>query len=126
MLTSSNFSRAAVRSMASLTRAVSSNSPAAAAAFAARSPAAFSSRRLLASNSRVMQQFPRLQSLNSTSSKRAFGTTVRMVSLPCSLSMSYEKYDNKSRRRFAAQSPTRRSRSFYPAQQFDSMHRRAC
>ncbi|RAK74753.1 fumarate hydratase [Aspergillus fijiensis CBS 313.89] len=80
MLTSSNTSRAAVRSMASLTRAVSSSSPAAAAAFAARSPAALSSRRLLASNSRVMQQFPRLQSLNSTSSKRAFGTTVRMSS----------------------------------------------
>ncbi|PYI30101.1 hypothetical protein BP00DRAFT_213947 [Aspergillus indologenus CBS 114.80] len=84
MLTSSNTSRAAVRSMASLTRAVSSSSPAAAAAFAARSPAALSSRRLLASNSRVMQQFPRLQSLNSTSSKRAFGTTVRMVSFPAS------------------------------------------
>ncbi|EAW08858.1 class II fumarate hydratase [Aspergillus clavatus NRRL 1] len=76
MLTSTNSSRAAVRSMASLTHAVSrttSNTPAVARyalAFAARSPASLSSRSL--------HQFPRLQSLNSISNKRAFSTTVRM------------------------------------------------
>ncbi|GAQ03805.1 fumarate hydratase, mitochondrial [Aspergillus lentulus] len=88
MLTSStNSSRAAVRSMASLThaatRTTSKNAPAAARnalAFAARSPASFSSRRALSSNTRSLLQFPRLQSIQSISNKRAFGTTVRMAS----------------------------------------------
>ncbi|KAF7166205.1 hypothetical protein CNMCM5623_010045 [Aspergillus felis] len=88
MLTSSsNSSRAAVRSMASLTHAASRttsiNAPAAARnalAFAARSPASFSSRRALSSNTRSLLQFPRLQSIQSISNKRAFGTTVRMAS----------------------------------------------
>ncbi|GFF24537.1 fumarate hydratase, mitochondrial [Aspergillus udagawae] len=88
MLTSSsNSSRAAVRSMASLThaasRTTSMNAPAAARnalAFAARSPASFSSRRALSSNTRSLLQFPRLQSIQSISNKRAFGTTVRMAS----------------------------------------------
>ncbi|GIC88800.1 class II fumarate hydratase [Aspergillus udagawae] len=88
MLTSSsNSSRAAVRSMASLThaasRTTSMNAPAAARnalAFAARSPASFSSRRALSSNTRSILQFPRLQSIQSISNKRAFGTTVRMAS----------------------------------------------
>ncbi|PYH97667.1 fumarate hydratase class II [Aspergillus ellipticus CBS 707.79] len=68
--------------MASLTHAASSaSSPAAARslAFAACSPASLGSRRLLSSNSRPLQ-LPRFQSLSSTSSKRAFGTTVRMSS----------------------------------------------
>ncbi|RHZ53754.1 hypothetical protein CDV55_101742 [Aspergillus turcosus] len=88
MLTSStNSSRAAVRSMSSLThaasRTTSTNAPAAARnalAFAARSPASFSSRRALSSNTRSLLQFPRLQSIQSISNKRAFGTTVRMAS----------------------------------------------
>ncbi|EAW15538.1 class II fumarate hydratase [Aspergillus fischeri NRRL 181] len=88
MLTSStNSSRAAVRSMASLThaatRTTSKNAPAAARnalAFAARSPASFSSRRALSSNTRSLVQFPRLQSIQSVSNKRTFGTTVRMAS----------------------------------------------
>jgi fumarate hydratase class II len=74
--------------MASLThaasRTTSMNAPAAARnalAFAARSPASFSSRRALSSNTRSLLQFPRLQSIQSISNKRAFGTTVRMVSV---------------------------------------------
>lgn len=88
MLTSStNSSRAAVRSMASLThaatRTTSLNAPAAARnalAFAARSPASFSSRRALSFNTRSLVQYPRLQSIQSISNKRTFGTTVRMAS----------------------------------------------
>ncbi|ODM21025.1 Fumarate hydratase, mitochondrial [Aspergillus cristatus] len=69
-------SRAAVRSMASVTR----SSPAvarAAVAFAPRTPASLSSRRALCSNTRL-QQFPRLQSFNNLS-KRTFATTGRMA-----------------------------------------------
>ncbi|KAE8415868.1 L-Aspartase-like protein [Aspergillus pseudocaelatus] len=84
MLTPSN-SRAAVRSMASLAHAASrasTSSPAvarSALACAARSPASLGCRRALSTNSRQLQ-FPRLQSLNTISGKRAFGTTARMAS----------------------------------------------
>ncbi|PIG80960.1 fumarate hydratase [Aspergillus arachidicola] len=84
MLAPSN-SRAAVRSMASLAHATSrasASSPAvarSALACAARSPASLGCRRALSTNSRQLQ-FPRLQSLNTISSKRAFGTTARMAS----------------------------------------------
>ncbi|KAL3249372.1 hypothetical protein ABHI18_011632 [Aspergillus niger] len=82
MLTSAHTSRAAVRSMASLTHAASraSASPAVARTAVAFTPASFSCRRLLSSNSRPVQHFPRLQTLTSTFSKRAFGTTVKMSS----------------------------------------------
>ncbi|BCR89641.1 class II fumarate hydratase [Aspergillus chevalieri] len=69
-------SRAAVRSVASVTR----SSPAvarAAVAFAPRTPASLSSRRALCSITRP-QQFPRLQSFNNLS-KRTFATTGRMA-----------------------------------------------
>lgn len=72
-------SRAAVRSVASVTR----SSPAvarAAVAFAPRTPASLSSRRALCSITRP-QQFPRLQSFNNLS-KRTFATTGRMVCAP--------------------------------------------
>ncbi|KAF4259416.1 hypothetical protein KXW39_008039 [Aspergillus fumigatus] len=87
LISSTNSSRAAVRSMASLThaatRTTSLNAPAAARnalAFAARSPASFSSRRALSFNTRSLVQYPRLQSIQSISNKRTFGTTVRMAS----------------------------------------------
>ncbi|CEL01905.1 Putative Fumarate hydratase [Aspergillus calidoustus] len=79
-------SRTAVRSVSSLTHAVakaSSTSPAVARSgltLAARSPASFTSRRSLSSNSRHLQQFPRLQSVQSFSHKRAFSSTVTMAS----------------------------------------------
>ncbi|KAL2842207.1 L-Aspartase-like protein [Aspergillus pseudoustus] len=79
-------SRTAVRSMSSLTHAVaraSSTSPAVARSgltLAARSPASFTSRRSLSSNSRRLQQFPRLQSVQSLSNQRAFSSTVTMAS----------------------------------------------
>ncbi|KAL2795957.1 L-Aspartase-like protein [Aspergillus keveii] len=79
-------SRTAVRSVSSLTHAVakaSSTSPAVARSgltLAARSPASFTSRRSLSSNSRHLQQFPRLQSVQSFSNKRAFSSTVTMAS----------------------------------------------
>ncbi|KAL2820030.1 L-Aspartase-like protein [Aspergillus granulosus] len=79
-------SRTAVRSMSSLTHAVaraSSISPAVARSgltLAARSPASFTSRRSLNSNSRHLQQFPRLQSVQSFSNKRAFSSTATMAS----------------------------------------------
>ncbi|KAE8150025.1 fumarate hydratase [Aspergillus avenaceus] len=75
-----NSSRAAVRSMASLAQAASrTNSAVARTALtcAARSPASFGCRSL-SSNTRL--QFPRLQSLNSISNKRAFASTARMAS----------------------------------------------
>lgn len=75
-----------MRSMASLRVSNSTTlvgSPAvarSALAFAARSPASsFSSRRALSSSCRPVQQFPRLQSLNSLAGKRGFATTGRMV-----------------------------------------------
>ncbi|KAJ6168969.1 hypothetical protein N7497_001812 [Penicillium chrysogenum] len=64
-------SRAAVRSMATLTHA-------ARATPAARSVLSPFATRSLSSNTRQFAQFPRLQSLNTFSNKRAFGTTVRM------------------------------------------------
>ncbi|KAB8231885.1 fumarase fum1 [Aspergillus alliaceus] len=82
MLTSSNSSRAAVRSMASLAQVASRSTPAvarSALACAARPPASLACRRSLSTNSRQLQ-LPRLQSLNTISSKRAFGTTARMAS----------------------------------------------
>ncbi|KAL4898807.1 L-Aspartase-like protein [Aspergillus ambiguus] len=82
MLSSATSSRAAVRSMASLTHAAS-KSPAVARpaiALAARSPASFTCRRALSSNTRSLHQFPRFQSLSSVSSQRTFSTTVRMSS----------------------------------------------
>jgi fumarate hydratase class II len=70
-------SRAAVRSMATLTHAARAANPAARSALsvAARSPV-FASR-ALSSNSRQFGQFPRLQLINNN--KRAFSTTVNMV-----------------------------------------------
>ncbi|RDW72612.1 class II fumarate hydratase [Aspergillus mulundensis] len=78
-------SRTAVRSMSSLTHAAAkaSNTSAVARAvtsMAARSPASFTSRRALSSNSRQVTQFPRLQSFQSLSSKRSFSSTVTMAS----------------------------------------------
>lgn len=69
-------SRAAVRSMATLTHATRAANPAARSllSVAARSPALS---RALSSNSRQFGQFPRLQFLNNN--KRAFSTTVTMV-----------------------------------------------
>ncbi|KAJ5969150.1 hypothetical protein N7501_005398 [Penicillium viridicatum] len=64
-------SRAAVRSMATLTHA-------ARATPAARTVLSPFATRSLSSNTRQFAQFPRLQSLNTFSNKRAFGTTVRM------------------------------------------------
>lgn len=83
MASTSTSSRAAVRSMAASLTASRASSPAvarSALAFAARSPASVTSRRALSSspaNCRL-QQFPRLQSLN-TLPKRTFATTGRMV-----------------------------------------------
>lgn len=70
-------SRAAVRSMATLTHATRAANPAARSALsvALRSPAF--AKRALSSNSRQIGQFPRLQFLNNN--KRAFSTTVTMV-----------------------------------------------
>lgn len=70
-------SRAAVRSMATLTHAARAANPAARSVLsvAARSPV-FASR-ALSSNSRQFGQFPRLQLLNNN--ERAFSTTVNMV-----------------------------------------------
>lgn len=82
-------SRAAVRSVASVTR----SSPAvarAAVAFVPRTPASLSSRRALCSNTRSLQQFPRLQSFNNLS-KRTFATTGRMVCAPCAWRSSEEQ-----------------------------------
>jgi len=69
-------SRAAVRSMASLTHATRAANPAARnfLSAAARVPI---TRRSLSSNSRQLGQFPRLQFVNNN--KRAFSTTVNMV-----------------------------------------------
>ncbi|KAL3473469.1 fumarate hydratase class II [Aspergillus californicus] len=77
-------SRTVVRSMSSLTHATSSISPAVARCgltLAARSPASFTSRRSLSSNSRHLQ-FSRLQSFQSFSNKRSFSSTVTMASDP--------------------------------------------
>ena len=73
-------SRAAVRSMSTLTHAARTANPAARnlVSVAARSPA-FASR-ALSSNSRLVQ-FPRLQFLNNN--KRAFSTTIKMVGSFC-------------------------------------------
>lgn len=73
----SSSSRAAVRSMTTLTHATRAT-PAARnlLSVAARSPALAA--RSLSSNTRQFAQFPRLQSFN-FSNKRAFGTTVKMV-----------------------------------------------
>lgn len=70
-------SRAAVRSVATLTHATRAANPAARCALsgAARSPAF--AMRAWSSNSRQLGQFPRLQLLNNN--KRAFSTTVTMV-----------------------------------------------
>ncbi|KAL4781574.1 L-Aspartase-like protein [Aspergillus varians] len=77
-------SRTAVRSMSSaVARASNSNSSALARTgltLAARSPASFTSRRSLSSNSRQFQQFPRLQCFQSFSTKRSFSSTVTMAS----------------------------------------------
>ncbi|KAI9370666.1 L-Aspartase-like protein [Aspergillus egyptiacus] len=76
-------SRTAVRSTSALAHVAkaSSASPALARSgltLAARSPASFTSRRSLNSNSRI-QQFPRLQSIQSFSNKRSFSSTVTMA-----------------------------------------------
>ncbi|KAL4772649.1 L-Aspartase-like protein [Aspergillus nidulans var. acristatus] len=77
-------SRTAVRSMSSLTHATAKASNtsalARAATLAARSPASFTSRRALSSNSRPVTQFPRLQSFQSFSGKRSFSSTIAMAS----------------------------------------------
>ncbi len=77
-------SRTAVRSLSSLPHAVARTSNTSALArtgltLAARSPASFASRRSLCSNPRQLQQFPRLQSVQSFSNKRSFSSTVTMV-----------------------------------------------
>lgn len=80
----STSSRAAVRSMATLTHA-------ARATPAARSVLSPFATRSLSSNTRQFVQFPRLQSLNTFSNKRSFGTTVRMV---CCLEGAVDKQTN--------------------------------
>ncbi|KAL5341470.1 L-Aspartase-like protein [Aspergillus crustosus] len=75
-------SRTAVRSMSSLTHAASKAPPAVARrglTLAARSPASFTSRFSLLSNSRSLQ-LPLLQSFQSVSNTRAFSSTVTMAS----------------------------------------------
>ena len=69
-------SRAAVRSMATLTHATRAANPAARNLLSAAARSPFASR-ALSSSPRQIGQFPRLQFLNNN--KRAFSTTVKMV-----------------------------------------------
>lgn len=70
-------SRAAARSMASLTHAARAANPATRSLLSGAARSSVFACRALSSNSRQFGQFPRLQLLNND--KRAFSTTVNMV-----------------------------------------------
>lgn len=70
-------SRAAVRSLATMTHATRAANPAARSALSAALRSQAFAKRALSSNNRQIGQFPRLQLLNNN--KKAFSTTVTMV-----------------------------------------------